>query len=130
MLIILIYFNLLGNCFFIFRIMLRQFIWLIPVMSVTFSVPSQALPTAGQINETVQRICQIPQASSEMTRNIYYQELAKWVNSGNITVNDMEDEAIRETITTKVIKEINNTCPDRSTHINNQIWNVVITPNQ
>ncbi|MDJ0509777.1 MAG: hypothetical protein QNJ64_11055 [Crocosphaera sp.] len=107
--------------------MLRQFIWLLPLMAVTIPLPSQALPTADQINETAQRICQIPEASSEMTRNIYYQEVAKWVNTGNISIDDMEDETIRETITTQVIKEINNTCPDISTHINNQIWNVVMT---
>ncbi|MGK7939268.1 MAG: hypothetical protein AB4062_03760 [Crocosphaera sp.] len=108
--------------------MLRQVIWLIPVLSVTVSLPSQALPTPSQINEAAERICQIPQESSEMTRNIYYQEVAKWVNTGQITMNDMEDEEIRENITTQVIKEINNICPDLSTKINNEIWNVVSTP--
>ena len=63
-----------------------------------FPISAQALPTPAQVDHTAERICQVPQESASITRNIYYQELGKSVSNGNITANQIQDEDTREII--------------------------------
>jgi hypothetical protein len=109
--------------------MLRQVIILTSFISLVSSLPSQAVPTSSQINETAQRLCEIPGESSSMTRNIYYQEVKKWVDDGSLTVSDIEDEEIRENLNRELIKEIHKTCPLQAKAINNKIWNIITLSN-
>ena len=109
--------------------MFRATIVSISLSLAFFPISAKALPTSAQIDHAAQIICQVPQESASITRNIYYQELGKWVSEGNITTNEMQDEDTREMITRQLIKQINQTCPERSTELNNQIWSVVFITN-
>ncbi len=104
--------------------MLRRLIWLIPLTIVVSPVEVQAFPTSPQINQLAQRICQLPIQSPEAFQEAMLQEMVAemggWMNQGNLSLEEMQDQDVLAEIGLQVGLEMYEICPSRITKIGDQ----------
>ena len=107
--------------------MLRRFIWLMPFAIGLFPTPVNALPTSPQIDQLAQKICQIPNQSPEAFQEAMLQkmmqEMASWMDTGNLTIQEMQDEDTLFQIGNEVGLQMYEICPSRAIEINEQFDN-------
>ncbi len=104
--------------------MLRRFIWLMPLAMGIYPVGVQAFPTSPQINQLAQRICQLPNQSTETFKQTMVAEMAKemggWLNQGSLTMEEINSEATMVRVGTDVAYKMSEICPNRIMQIGNQ----------
>lgn len=107
--------------------MLRRLLWLVPLTIGLFPVAVHAFPTSPQINKLAQRICQLPSQSPEAFQEAMVkemlQEMGGWMNQGNLTLEEMQDQNTLRQIGNSVALEMYEICPNRVIELGNQYSN-------
>ncbi len=104
--------------------MLRRLLWLMPLALAVCPVEVQAFPSSPQINQLAQRICQLPIQSPEAFQEAMLREMVAemggWMNQGNLSLEEMQDQDVVAEIGRQVGLEMYEICPNRITEIGNQ----------
>jgi hypothetical protein len=104
--------------------MLRRLIWIMPLTLGMFPLSVQALPTPTQINGLAQKICQLPNQSSQSD---YQQAIAQgmggWMYQGNLTFQELNNPQTMANITNQLVGKIQKICPLRVMEMNNELSN-------
>ncbi|MDJ0730351.1 MAG: glutamyl-tRNA amidotransferase [Crocosphaera sp.] len=107
--------------------MLRRFIWLMPLAIGLFPASVKALPTSPQINQLAQKICQLPSQSPEAFQESMLKEMVAemggWMNQGNLSLEEMQDQDTLFQIGNEVGLKMAEICPSRMKEIGNQFSN-------
>lgn len=105
--------------------MLSKHILGISVILLLCPLPVQAFPSDFQIAQAAQRICNTPRNSSESLFSIFMRSTGKWLYDQTLSLEELQNEDIREHLYDLVVYKAYENCPVRTYEIrNNYQFNV------
>ncbi|MBF2021588.1 MAG: hypothetical protein IGR93_16190 [Hydrococcus sp. C42_A2020_068] len=73
-------------------------IWLVPLLLGVLPLPVKAFPSDDEIAVLAERFCQLESASPQDYEEVFVEEFNKWINSGSVTLEEVEDEASNQAL--------------------------------